>query len=84
MEILASNAALAGSRTCTFPDPVRISHAPVIDPFGGNVAAARIRTQTALNPANRNIAGAGMQINVARSGFFEFNVAAASAAANRA
>ena len=48
--------------------------------LGGDVAAARIGAQAAIDSAQLNVAGAGMDSDVACSGFLEFDIAAARAA----
>ena len=71
VEISASNAAFAGSRTCTLPEPVWIVPRRS-GSFGRDVAAAGLAAEAATAlPRAVMFARAGVQINVARSGLFE-------------
>ena len=84
VEMSASNAALPGSRTCTLPDPVRISHDAGLGTLGGHVAAACFAVEPALDAAHVDVSGARVQVDVAGVSFFNLNVAAAGAAIHNA
>ena len=83
VEMSASKAAFEGRRTFTLPEPELNLPRAALSSFGGNVAASGFAVECAVNAARSDIPGASVHVDVTRSGFFNFNVAASGAALHR-